>query len=314
MKARHHHYLSQCYLKGFTKNGAKKSKLIVIDLLQKKRFETTPRNVGGLRDFNRINIEGLDQNTIEDSLAVFESEAAAALRKLEKDHSFEGETRTLILNLLALLAVRSPEMRENWRGFQAQIVEQMMGLSLATRERWESQMQQLRDSGKEVNETLTYEDMKKFHESKEYNITVAREHHIHMEFVGLEAILPTLDNRNWVLLKATDETGPFITTDNPVNLTWKEPETIPPVYRSSPGHGMSGTQLYFPVSKDIALVGEFDGPEGVFEATTDLVAALNSKMLWYTYKQLYAPKISFNFHGTNGEILNGRHLLKHIDA
>lgn len=314
MTARHHHYLSQCYLKGFTKGGAKKSKITVIDLKEKKQFETIPRNVGGIRDFNRIEVDGVDPNIIETSLAKFEDEAARALRHIEENSTFEGTAGEVILNLVALLAIRSPEMREHWRKFQAQIAERIMDLSLATKDRWESQIRQMKESGKAVNESVSYEDIKKFHESKQYTIEVAREHHIHMELKGIEAILPYLDSRNWLLIRSTDETGPFITTDNPVNLSWKEPEKIPPFYRSSPGYGMKNTQVYFPVSRNLALVGEFDGHAGLIDATRELVAMLNSKLLMFAYKQIYAPKIGFFFVGKSGEILEGRHLLRHIGA
>ena len=314
MTARHHHYLPQCYLKGFTKRGGKKSKLTVIDLRQKKHFETTPRNVGGIRDFNRISIEGVDQNILEKSLAKFESAVATALRKLEGGAAFEGKIRDLILNLVAMLAIRSPKMREHWRKFQTKIVERMMALTLATKERWESQIRQIKESGQDVNDNITYEEVKKFYESKTYRIEVAREFHIQLEFVGIEAILPFLYRRNWLLLKATNESGPFITTDNPVNLTWKEPDKIPPFYRNSPGYGMRDTQVYFPVSKKLALIGEFDGPEGVIESTRELVAVLNSKMLLFTYKQIYAPNLLFYFRGADGEVLDGRKLLRYICA
>ncbi|WP_280554734.1 DUF4238 domain-containing protein [Halomonas sp. 25-S5] len=314
MTARHHHYLSQCYLKGFTKGGAKKSKLTVIDFKENKRFETIPRNVGGIRDFNRIDIEGVEQNALEKSLSQFEGEAASALRNLEENLHFEGETRILILNLIALLAIRSPEMREHWRQCHAQIAERVMDLSLATKERWESQLRQMKESGKEVSDDITYEEIKRFHESKEYDITVAREHHIHMEFVGVDAILPYLDSRNWLLIKVTEESGPFITTDNPVNITWKEPDKIPLFYRNSPGYGMRGTQVYFPVSRNLALIGEFDGPEGIIDGNRELVSALNYKMLIFTYKQVYCPKIGFYFRGADGAPLEGTQVLKHIGA
>ena len=314
MTARHHHYLSQCYLKGFTKGGGKKSKLTVIDFKEKKRFETIPRNVGGVRDFNRIDIEGADQNELEKSLSKFEDEAATALRRLEEDLKFEGETRTLILNMIALFAIRSPEMREHWRKFHAQIAERMMDLALATKGRWESQMRQMKESGGKVNEDITYEDIKRFHESKAYEITVRRERHIHMEFIGFEAILPYLDSRKWLLIKATNESGPFITTDNPINLMWNEPEKIPPFYRNSPGFGMKNTQVYFPVSKNLALQGEFDGPEGVIDGNKELISALNSKMIIFTYKQVYAPKIGFYFRNENGESLDGTQVLKYVGA
>jgi len=310
MTARHHHYLSQCYLKGFTKNGAKKSKLQVFDLVNSKIFKTIPRNVGGLRDFNRIDIAGLDQNTIETSLAIFEGEAAAALKRLEETLLFEGETKSLILNLIALFAVRSPEKREHSRYSQAKIAEKILDLTLASKERWESQISQIKESGKEIDNNVTYEDSKRFHESKEYKISFAREHHIQMEFAGIEAILPYLEGRNWLLIKSTEKTGPFITTDNPVNLSWKEPEKIPPAYRNSPGYGMKDTQVYFPISRNIALIGEFDSSDIVIEGDIDLVSALNTKILMFTYKQLYSSKIDFKFRWHNGAIHNGNELFK----
>jgi len=143
-------------LKGFTKGGAKKSKITVIDLKEKKLFETIPRNVGGIRDFNRIEVEGVDPNIIETSLAKFEGEAASALRQIEQKLAFEGAERELILNLVAILAIRSPEMREHWRKFQAQIAERIMDLSLATKERWESQIRQMKESGKAIDENVSY--------------------------------------------------------------------------------------------------------------------------------------------------------------
>ncbi|HHJ15895.1 MAG TPA: DUF4238 domain-containing protein [Gammaproteobacteria bacterium] len=310
MTARHHHYLSQCYLKGFTKGGGKKSKLTVIDLRERKHFETIPRNVGGIRDFNRIDVAGVDQNILENSLAEFEGAAASALRKLEEGSEFKGDVRGSILNLVAMLAIRSPEMREHWRGFIAQIAERTMDLTLATKERWESQIGQMQESGAEVNEDVTYEDIKQFHESKAYTINVARERHIHMEFAAMDAIMPLLVSRNWLIVRSTEDSGPFITTDNPVNITWKEPDKIPPFYRNSPGYGMKDTQVCFPVTKNIALIGEFEGPDGLIEGTSELIEALNAKMLIFTHKQIYAPKLTFGFRWKDDQSLDGRQVLK----
>lgn len=314
MTARHHHYLSQCYLKGFTKGRAKKSKLSVIDLKEKKSFETIPRNVGGMRDFNRIDIEGVDQNEIEKSLAEFEGKAATALKKLGETREFTGENKELILNLIAMIAVRSPERREHMRKFHTDIADRIMGLTLETKERWESQVAKLREEDPSYDNGTTYEEAKKFFESKEYDITVARERHIHMEIIQIDAILPCLFNRDWLLIESTESTGPFITTDNPVNLSWQEPDKIPPFYRQSPGFGLKGTEVYFPVSQDLALLGEFEGREGTIEATENLVAVLNSKMLFNVYKQVYAPKFGFKFYGKDDEILTGNRILRDFNA
>jgi hypothetical protein len=310
MTARNHHYLSQCYLKGFADGGGKASKLTVFDLKQKKYFTTTPRNVGAIRDFNRINADGVDPNILEGSLSSFETKAATALKKLRDGASFDGDIREVTLNLVALLAIRSPQMREHWRNIQAQIAERIMDLTLFSKERWESQTQKMVEAGAKVNENVTYEDVKQFYESKQYTIEIPRECHIRMEFVGVDAILPTLLARKWLVVRATGRTGPLVTSDHPVSLTWNEPDKVPRLYRDSPGFGLKGTEVYFPLSSNAALIGEFEGHEGVIDGTKELVAGFNSQILRFTYKQFYSPKLSFYFLGKNQEILDGKYLLK----
>jgi len=288
--------------------------LSVFDLKQRKIFTTTPRNVGGIRDFNRVEVKGLDPNVVEKAYADFEGKAATALKNVEKSLKFEGENKDYILNLIALLAIRSPEQRENWRQFLAQIANRMMDLSLVSKERWESQMAQMRANGHGGTDDISYEDIKDFHESKQYKIEVVKERHIEIEMKGAEAIFPLLDGRKWLLAHSTKDSGKFITADNPVNLTWNDPESIPPFYRQSPGFGMKSTQVYFPVSRNVALIGEFDGKQGVLPANNDLVAALNSKMLMFTYKQVYAPTTKFPFLARDGSIMTGTAIFKEKTA
>jgi hypothetical protein len=66
--------------------------------------------------------------------------------------------------------------------FQAEIADRVMDLALATKERWESQMDAMREAGIHINDSVTYEQMKDFHERKQYRFDVAREWHIHLEF------------------------------------------------------------------------------------------------------------------------------------
>jgi len=314
MTARHHHYLSQCYLKGFTKGFSKKSKLTVIDFKEKRDFETIPRNVGGRRDFNRIEIEGIDPNAIESALSIFEGQANTALKKIEEKLVFEGEIKVVILNLLALLAIRSPEMREHWSNTEIEIMERIMDLSLETKERWESQNNRMKKDGVNISDDITYEEVKEFYDNKKYRIELTTDYHIRIEMDRMESILPYLFGKNWLLVKANKESGPFITTDNPVILTWNEPDQIPLMHRDNPGYGMKKTQVYFPISKNLSLIGEFDGREGIINGNKQLVATLNSKMLLFTYKQIYAPTIRFFYLDKDSNILQGNHILREINA
>lgn len=311
MSARHHHYLSQCYLKGFTKGRSKKSKLTVIDFKEKKHFETIPRNVGGIRDFNRIEIDGMDPNALESILSKFESEATKALEAVEDTLTFDGVNKQVILNLIALIALRSPQMREHWKSYEISVIDLMMKVVLSSKDRFNSQIRQMQKNGIKINDDIGYEDVKKFFDSKNYDIEIPTGRHIRREMIGIDTILPTLFDRKWLLLKAGENSGPFITSDNPVSLTWLYPEKIPIMHRNSPGFGMGQTRLYFPVSSELALCGEFDGVEGVHEVSRREVALFNSLALHSVHKQIYAPKISFTFMKDKA-LHEGNQILKHL--
>ena len=313
MQARRHHYLSQCYLKGFTKGGSKDSRLAVLDFERGKFFETIPAKVGAIKDFNRINIPGVDPNEIENDISKIERQVASAIKNIEAKSSLDDEDKDVILYFISLLAVRSPEMREVWRKFREDEYNITIGILLSDKKTWESVQNQRRMNGEEVNENLTFEDMKQFYERKEYGIEVSREHHLEVEFVGADAVLHCLEKRNWLLVKTNSEIGGFITTDKPVNLNWIDAGSVPAIYRSNPGYGLRGTQVHFHISKNIALIGEFEGREGIVNATKEMVALLNAKMLCSFYKQIYAPKLGFYFWGKEDGILEGTHLLKYLD-
>lgn len=311
MSARQHHYISQFYLKGFTKGRSKKSKLTVIDFKERKRFETNPRNVGGIRDFNRIEIEGIDPNAFESMLSEFEGKAAKALKSVEETLTFDGDNKQIILNLIGLLALRTPLKREAWKNFEVSVIELMMEATLSSKKRYESQVRQMQNAGIKANYEVGYEAVKEFFNNKRYDIEIPTGRHLRTELVGFDAILPSLFDRKWALFKADAHSGPFITSDNPVSLTWLYPEKIPIMYRGSPGFGMNHTRVYFPLSNDLALMGEFDGIDGIYEVLKDEVAAFNSLILYSAHKQIYTPKIGFNFI-KDEVILEGDQILKHL--
>jgi hypothetical protein len=306
--SRHHHYLSQFYLKGFTQGNSKKSKLTVIDLKERKKFETIPRNVGGMRDFNRVEIEGVDPEVIEKQQSQFEGKAARALKDLVDTLDFTGETKDLILELIGMLAIKSPEMREHLSKPLIQIAKMTMAMTLETKERWESQIEQIKaDTGEDISNGNSYEEMKEFVASQEYDLTVKQEHQIHMEIIGMQRITELLHMRNWSLIKAGDQSGEFITTDNPVSLTWQYPEKDPEFM--SPGFGLKDTMVYFPITKGLAIIGEFDREDEFKEADESFVAFLNSKIIANSYQRIFASKNNFNYIAKGGAIEKARTLI-----
>jgi len=309
-KSRGHHFLSQCYLKGFTADGVKTTQLAVIDGAEKKAFRTAPANVGKVRDFNRVNVEGVDQNALEDKLSEFETDAANAIAELDAGQSFEGERREIVLSLIALFAVRTPHMREVWRQNMASLAEHIMDVALHSKEMWEHQIASARADGVELSEDVTYEQVKDFVERREYEIGLSTDHHICMESVGLDAISPHLFNRNWRLFRSPGKNAPFITSEKPVSLVWTEAGEK---NRFPPGYGLRGTSVNFPLSRNLYLIGEFDGPDDEVVAGARWVAYCNEFTMSQATGRLFAPSFDFSFMAEGDVVANGHALLQRLD-
>lgn len=241
----------------------------------------------------RVETDGYAPDAIEKEMSNFEAQCIAAIRRVAETSKFSDEDANLVLNFMALLAVRSPEIRENMREFQERVAKGIMDLTLATKDRWEGQMAQMRANGGPVNDNLTYEDMKAFHDSEQYEITVRREFHIGIEFKLMPTVLEELGKRSWTLYTADGSYGEFITTNRPVTLTFIEPEKAPPLYRSSPGFALRGTEVHFPLTRHAMLVGRWDRGGHVEVAGQEFIAAVNSHMMQHSFGKAFARQKEF---------------------
>lgn len=302
-EARIHHYIPQAYLRGFGWNKGKNWYVHALDLKNQSVFQPNTKNICCERDFMRVDVEGHPPDVIEKEIGKLEHQARQAILHVSQSHTFEGADRNVILNLMALLATRSPRQRENWRQFHEQIAKQVMSLSLATKERWESQMRQMKEAGKPVNDAVTFEQMKDFHERGEYKVSVAREFQIGMEMKGIDTMLDLLDARKWRLYYAGQDEGTFVTTDRPVSLTWLRPGEVPPFYRRSPGFGMTHTEIIFPLTKACLLHGRFEGiEEGSEEAYAGFIGACNTRMITTAFDYAFGAEKAFPYYLPPGEI------------
>jgi hypothetical protein len=309
-EARHHHYLPRCYLRGFRSKNDKPPRIAVLDLKQKKHFETGTRNIGGVRDFNRINVEGLAPDSLENNLSSFEGQVATALRDIGKYKNLDNKTTyAVMMKLIALISVRHPQVRSNWADTEAQIAKLAMGITLATKERYESTLRKIKKDGEEINEDISYEKVKEFFDRGEYDIIVPNESHIDLEFKGVDSVLPFLFNRGWTLVLASQGTGPFVTCDRPVSLTWQYPKKLSPSMKHHPGFGMKETEVLFPITQDMAIIGTFETEHKIISANKPLVASINSKIMAFAISQIYAPDLSFVFLGKNCKLKDGHSIL-----
>lgn len=218
---RKHHFVPQFYLRGFV---GKKDQLFVIDRSSRKTFRTAPKNVAAERDFNRIDVEGMDPNAIEKALAEFEGNVAPALERVKTAKSLANkEDRDAVIHLICALAIRNPRQRAAINDFIGELAQRVAEVGLETKERWEGQVAQMKAAGIwDDSSNVSYEDMKKFIEERRYKVKVAKELNVAMEIEEHGRLLQNLGKRKWQILVANEASGGFVTTDVPVCITWSD--------------------------------------------------------------------------------------------
>jgi Protein of unknown function (DUF4238) len=289
-----HHYIPQFYLRGFSAGFGRQAQVFVFDSDTKKSFTTLVRNIGSKRHFNRVEARGVGPNHLEDGMAEIEAEIAPHLQQVIEAKAFPSpEHFNSIMNLMALLSVRNPRLRRNISDFHRRVVEGIMSVSVSSKEIWESQTKKMRDRGVPVREGVTYEDMKRFHHEKNYEIVIDQTHLIGLELEMVKPVLKQLSHRSWCFAAAPKD-HQFITCDDPTVLSWNEKVKQPNPY--SPGHGLQNTIVSFTLSPELALVGLFaDLPERS-NYFPDQVTALNTAVARHSRNQIYARDGNFMLH------------------
>jgi Protein of unknown function (DUF4238) len=203
------------------------------------------------------------------------------------------EDRDAVMNLISALTIRNPRQRSTINNFVGEIAQRVAEVGLVTKEGWESQVKQMKAAGIwDENSNVSYEDMKKFIEGRRYKIEVAKEFNVAMEIDQHDGLLQHLGNRKWQILVANEGSGGFVTTDVPVCLQWSDGQDHGPF---SPGFGVKGTEVIFPISTTLALRGSFEGEENMVEADIFTVGSINSIIISNAEKQVYAHDFSFNY-------------------
>jgi Protein of unknown function (DUF4238) len=84
-----------------------------------------------------------------------------------------------------------------------------------------------------------------------------------------------------------------ITSDHPVCLNWSEPN--PARKNVRPGLRLRGTEILFPVSPQLAVVGAYELEDGEADISEEQVASANGTIALFAERQVYAPTMEFKY-------------------
>ena len=248
--SRNHHVLPQAYLGFFTDTATKKGKFYVLETSSGRCFRTSPKNVAVERDFNRVDAKEQSLDVLEKSLSPFEGRAIEACRNIIGSKSFPNdEDYNSLINLIGLIAVRNPTIRESFNRSRERLLKQIGDLVVSDKKIWESHLRRAQASGYVSETNVSFEDMKKFFEEREYSIEFSPGGNSQVEFSTLDHLIPILGQRYWSLLLAPDPGPDFICSDRPVALTFKDSQREGPI-----GYGLKNTEIFFPISPKIGFL------------------------------------------------------------
>lgn len=145
-----------------------------------------------------------------------------------------------------------------------------------------------------------YDEMKAAFEGRGFKLVLKNNALVSLELELLDHIMPLLLKRGWHLLRAPTDSGGFITSDRPFFLMWSDP-----AMRTRPeasGLALTGTDIYFPVSPRLAVVGAFDVANTIEDVDESRVAVANSAMTAGADRQVYARDLKFSYAQTHDEI------------
>jgi hypothetical protein len=298
---KNHHYVPKMYLKNFATGEGRKASLVAVELETGKLFKPRLRRIASETDFNRIDIDGEDPYAVEKALSAVEGKISPALQEVIAARGFpSNEHRNLLLNLIAMLAVRNPRVRSTFGKFLGDIHEKTLSLMLQSRERWESMKQRaVKDGAPEMPE-VDYEDVKHAFQSGQIEVKANKNYLVKLDVDMVEPVLHALDRRKWSFHSAL-EGNQFVTSDDPVVLDFFDGRER--TLMKSPGFGVGGTFVFFALSPDLAIYGPLDAPNLPTELDARAVARINGVTMRYARRHALAQSEDFMLQGNDGSYL-----------
>ena len=279
-----HHIVPQFYLRNFANGVARKARFTAFEKETGRSFGAVVRDVAATRHFNRIKVDdGTDPDALENAIAQIEGEWAPLVAEVIAAGGFPSSLhREAMLTLTATLSLRSGRFREAIHDLLVETATKMMDVNLSSKERWQAA---------HPEEYFPHEELTKFWDDKEFDLTFEQTYFIARELEAIGPVYEILDRRNWRFVRPGGQNR-FITCDDPAVLHWTEERDRG--FWSSPGHGVGGTSVTFPLSPELLVFGTFEPqpPDGV--ASDFEVGQFNGLIAGHARRHFFARDTRFS--------------------
>ncbi len=213
----------------------------------------------------------------------------------------EGDELTRLLAFVAIHGARVPRVRALTSGAVDETMRTMLRMASATAEHWAATQSSMIAAGYDGVENLTFEEMHEYVERGEFKVSMGNTWEVEQVLNQADLLCDLLVRRNWTLLVAICRGDYFISSADPVGLAWSTPR---PPSMFGPGFGLRNTDVTFPISSNLAILGKFEAIPRILPADTELVAAVNSRT-GRGANEVYARSHDFPWLGPDHTIRRG---------
>ena len=302
------HYIPRMLLKNFTDTGRKDGALYEYDAAEKRVARRNCARAAAEPRFYELETPGISPHDIEQSFNRVETAGAHALAWTMKQGRLPSPGTPdydALLSFIALMLLRVPHWRDEIRAVERDVSRAIVRAALETEESWQSFLGTYHADTPE-SEWPGLEAMRQEAEARDhyYPILDVRSFHTGKIFDILGWLPVALHLRRWSLLVATDEDVDFVLSDRPVTIVWA-PAMGPQTHEGLPGLVDIPSEIAFPLSSRIAVIGRYDLVGGVVSpgrgqvmddvipADKLITAELNARTAYWASRYVYARRNDF---------------------
>lgn len=289
-KKNKHHFIPAAYLAGFGIGNGKRRKrnysIHVFDKELKKKYRNTCANVAFKYRYYKIDVDGFDEDAIEDEFALIEGESLKIIENICLTHKLPvGNEYAFLMTFLGLMATRIPRFRDQINNTLSEIIK-LTGKVYFNNERLDEIAVNLKKSGVDLGED-NIKELKDFVLSGDYSVSIDQGFNLGICLQMAQVLSKLLHERTWYLFYRTDNmSNHFVTSDAPLIITWSDDKLGP----YPPGFGLIETRVIFPLNRNIVLVGEFN-----VEQTEPLRVRNKTIQMFNTYQVLFSQRFIYSY-------------------
>jgi hypothetical protein len=287
--------------------------LYALDQTNGNTFVIKPENIACINNLYMIEQTtetNYSKDELEKAFAIFDGLVAPVIREINEKKKLPDDEKgySLLLNFIAFMICRNPIMIEQLLQPMKEVTTISLEMALASKGNYQKLLEGMANNGFDIENYPEYEKVKEFFDNNKFVAEISQNYKLKTIIDSTNMLIPLLAKRKWSLFLTEDANGGFICSDNPVALVPKA--TIPDFY--SPGFAMANTEISMPLSKNVAIIGRFEGVEEVGFATTRVLATINSRTGMYSDRFIFSSTDDFVFLNVEDRILSRVDLIKGI--